>query len=197
MPDESQPIRCGWVTPGDALYEAYHDTEWGVPVRSDEALFAKLCLDGLQAGLSWRVILHKREALHEIYEHFDPHRLVAWGEDEFSRVVGDARGIRSRKKAEGMVKNARAFLAMREEGEDFADLIWQSVGGRVKTNAWETLSELPAATPQSEALAKTLKQRGFTFCGPVIVYAFMQAVGVVNDHITTCHRYEACRALAG
>jgi DNA-3-methyladenine glycosylase I len=189
------PNRCGWVTPGDALYEAYHDTEWGVPVRDGRSLFSKLCLDGLQAGLSWRVILHKRDALNEIFDHFDPERLVRWGSPQFERVLGDASGIRSVRKASGMVKNAQAYLGMQERGEDFAELIWASVGGTVKVNAWQGLGDVPAATPEGDALAKALKKRGFTFCGPVITYAFMQAVGIVNDHVTDCHRYEACCAL--
>lgn len=188
--------RCAWVTQGDALYEAYHDKEWGVPVREASPLFAKLCLDGLQAGLSWRVILHKREALHEIYHDFDPQRLAGWTEADYARVVADARGIRSRRKAQGMVRNAHAYLAMQERGEDFAELIWSSVPDAPRQNAWPTLSDLPAATPESEALAKALKKRGFTFCGPVIVYAFLQAVGVVNDHTTDCPRHAACAALA-
>jgi DNA-3-methyladenine glycosylase I len=188
--------RCPWATAGDAIYEAYHDEDWGVPVRDEHGLFAKLCLDGLQAGLSWRVILGKRDALYEIYQDFSPDRLSQWGEPQYARVIEDSRGIRSRRKAEGMVKNARAFLAMKDAGASFHDLVWDSVGGTTRINRWKAMEEVPAQTPESEALSKALKKHGFSYCGPVIVYAFMQAVGVVNDHLVTCPRHADCAAMA-
>ena len=184
--------RCAWVPPDDALYCAYHDEEWGVPEYDAGALFSKLCLDGMQAGLSWRVILGKREAIHARFEDFDPARLARWGEAEIEGVLGDSGVIRSRRKAEGMIKNARGYLKLADEGVDFSDYVWDFVDGAPIQNRFATIAEVPTETSISQALAKDLKRRGFSFCGPVIVYAFMQAVGMVNDHTVDCHRHAAC-----
>ncbi len=192
----SAPRRCGWVPDGDALYAAYHDEEWGVPEFDDRALFAKLVLDGMQAGLSWRVILAKRDAIHAAFYDFDPQRLARWTERDVARVLANPGVIRSRLKTEGAVKNARAYLKLAEETGSFANHVWGFVGGRPHQNAWRAMADVPAQTEISAALSKDLKKRGFTFVGPVIVYAFMQAVGMVNDHTTDCFRHRPVKTLA-
>ncbi len=187
--------RCGWVPPDDALYCAYHDEEWGVPVRDSKQLFAKLVLDGMQAGLSWRTILYKRETILEEFEGLDPERLARWSDKRIERTLKNPGVIRSRLKSASAVKNARAFLAIEEEGS-FSDLLWSYTGGEPRQSRWAALAEIPAATDESRAMAKDLKARGFTFCGPAIVYAFMQAVGMVNDHTMDCFRRAAVARLA-
>jgi len=183
--------RCTW--PGhDALYRSYHDDEWGVPETDARALFEKLMLDGFQAGLSWITILRKREAFREVFHGFNPDVLARWGDADKARALGDARIIRSRSKIEASVGNARAYLAMEEAGLDFAEFIWAATGGVTKINRFTSTSQVPAETAESRDLSKALKAKGFKFCGPVIVYAFMQAVGMVNDHLTGCFRHEAC-----
>ena len=181
-------IRCGWVPETDPLYRDYHDTEWGVPERDDRALWEKLILDGFQAGLSWRTILHKRAAFRASFDGFDPERVARYGEAEVGRLLGDAGIVRSRAKIEAAIGNARAYLAVMEK-ESFADWLWDFYGGEVRRNAWATLDEVPVKTPESEAMSKALRARGFKFCGPVIVYAFAQATGMVNDHVTNCFRH--------
>ncbi|GGY43612.1 DNA-3-methyladenine glycosylase I [Parvularcula lutaonensis] len=185
----TDPTRCPWPTPGDALYEHYHDTEWGVPEYDDRALFEKLILDGFQAGLSWRTILHKRENFREAFDGFDPEKIARYDEAKIEELLGNAGIIRSRLKIEGARKNARSWLAVMEK-ESFSEWLWSYWGGSpVQTNL-ERIEDMPAKTPVSEQMAKDLKKRGFTFCGPVIVYAFAQAVGMVNDHLTCCFRHE-------
>ena len=180
--------RCGWVPAGDALYERYHDTEWGVPERDDRALWEKLVLDGFQAGLSWRTILHKRAAFRDAFEGFEPERVARYGEGDVARLLADARIVRSRAKVEATITGARAYLdVMAREG--FADWLWGFYGGEVRQNAWATLADVPTETEESRAMSKALKARGFKFCGPVIVYAFAQATGMVNDHVTSCFRH--------
>lgn len=187
--------RCHW--PGtDPLYCAYHDEEWGVPELDARALFEKLILDGFQAGLSWITILRKREAFREVFAGFGPEMLIHWGPDQVALALNDSRIIRSRAKIEATIGNARAYLALKDKGINFTDFIWDATGGRTIVNHWTDRSHVPAETKESQILSKSLKQNGFKFCGPVIVYAFMQAVGQVNDHLTTCFRHQVCSDLA-
>lgn len=187
-------FRCRW--PGtDPLYLAYHDTEWGVPEYDSRALWEKLILDGFQAGLSWITILRKRDAFRAGFAGFEPEAVARFGEADVQRLLADAGIIRHRGKIEGTIKNARAYLAISER-EPFADFLWKHLDGRVLQNGFRTQGEVPAETKVSQAMSKDLKKAGFTFCGPTIVYAFMQACGLVNDHLTGCFRYDECAALA-
>ncbi len=178
--------RCHWPGETDALYIAYHDEEWGRPEYDSRALFEKLLLDGFQAGLSWITILRKREAFRRAFDGFDPDRIAQYGEADIARLMADSGIVRSRAKIAAAISSAKAYLAMREAGEDFAAFIWSHVGGQPIQNQWRDRSAVPTETVESRALSKALKARGFKFCGPVIVYAFMQAVGMVNDHVTDC-----------
>lgn len=193
MADSSQ--RCTWCGT-DQLYVAYHDEEWGVPEYDARALWEKLVLDGFQAGLAWITILRKREGMRDAFDGFDPVKVAAYGEADIERLLGDARIIRSRAKINAAIKGARIWLEMRDNGEDFSEWLWSFVGG-APIQARREPGGVPVDSPESIAMAKALKKRGFTFCGPVIVYAFMQAVGMVNDHVTTCFREEEVRALGG
>lgn len=184
------PRRCSWCG-DDPLYVAYHDTEWGVPERDPRALWEKLVLDGFQAGLAWITILRKREGMRDAFDGFDPELVAAYGEADVERLLADARIIRSRAKIASAIRGAQVWLDMRDRGEDFSGWLWSFVDGAPRINAWETWQEAPTQTPESVAMAKALKQRGFSFCGPVIVYAFMQAVGMVNDHQLACPRHAA------
>jgi DNA-3-methyladenine glycosylase I len=186
------PARCPWCGT-DPLYTTYHDTEWGVPEYDGRALWEKLILDGFQAGLAWITILRKREGFRDAFRGFDPAVIASWGEPEVQRLLGDARIVRSRAKIEATIGNARAYLAM-GGAEPFAAFCWGSVGGSPRVNRFRGMAEVPAATLESEALAKALKKRGFRFCGPTITYAWMQACGLVNDHLTACHRHPDQRA---
>jgi DNA-3-methyladenine glycosylase I len=188
-------VRCSW--PGsDPLYVAYHDEEWGVPEYDDRALYEKLVLDGFQAGLSWITILRKRENFRKALHGFDPARIARYGARDVERLLKNEGIIRSRAKIEAAIKGAKLWLdIMEKEPGGFRDLIWKHVGGAPKVNSFKSIKQVPAKTKMSEALSKELKQRGFNFCGPVIVYAFAQAVGMVNDHIVTCHRHAACSKL--
>jgi DNA-3-methyladenine glycosylase I len=184
-------LRCPW--PGqDAAYVAYHDDEWGLPDFESRALFEKLVLDGFQAGLSWISILRKRENFRAAFAGFDPEKIAAFDEAKVERLMGDAGIIRNRAKISGAVASARAFLDI-EAKQGFSSYLWGFVDGRPIVNSFRALDEVPAQTPVSETLARELKQRGFKFCGPTIVYAFMQAVGMVNDHLVDCHCHEACQ----
>ena len=186
----SEPTRCAWRgLAGDPLYEAYHDHEWGVPERDARALWAKLVLDGFQAGLSWITILRKREAFVRAFADFDPEIVARFGEADRARLLADASIIRSAAKIDSAIRGARLFLDMRERGEDFSAFLWDFVDGKPVQNAWTGDGDVPAQTPEAVAMAKALKAKGFNFVGPVIVYAFMQAVGMVNDHLVTCHRH--------
>ena len=186
-PDRS-PARCTW--PGhDPLYCHYHDTEWGVPERDARALWEKLMLDGFQAGLSWITILRKRDAFRRAFRDFDPEAVARFGEAEVAALLADSGIVRSRAKIEATVGNARAYLAMRDRGEDFSDFVWGTVGDEPRQNAWRGKGDVPVETDESRALSKALKARGFKFVGPVIVYAWMEAVGLVNDHVVTCFRH--------
>lgn len=185
-------VRCPW--PGkDPLYVAYHDEEWGVPEFDDRALYEKLVLDGFQAGLSWITILRKRENFRRAFDGFDPQKIARYGDKQIDRLLRDEGIVRSRAKIEAAINGARLWLdIMEKEPGGFRQFVWKHVGGKPRVNRFRTVAEVPAKTAMSEALSKDLKQRGFNFCGPVIVYAFAQAVGMVNDHIVGCHRYAAC-----
>ena len=186
--------RCTWCG-ADVLYCAYHDEEWGVPEWDSRALWEKLILDGFQAGLAWITILRKRDAFRAAFEEFDPEVIARYGEAEVERLMGDTGIVRARAKIEATVKNARAYLAMRDDGEDFSEFLWSFVDGKPVLNRWTAMSQVPTQTPASVAMSKALKDRGFSFVGPVIVYAFMQAVGMVNDHMTGCYRWEEVRQI--
>ena len=180
--------RCGWATQ-DPLYISYHDGEWGVPQRDGQKLFEMLCLEGQQAGLSWITVLRKRENYRRAFHDFDPQKVAAMDEEDVERLVQDAGIIRHRGKIQSIIANARAFLAMEAAGEPFSEFVWSFVEGQPRLNRPATLAEIPATTPASDALSKALKKRGFKFIGSTICYAFMQASGLVNDHVATCFCY--------
>jgi DNA-3-methyladenine glycosylase I len=185
-------LRCPW--PGhDAAYVAYHDEEWGVAEYDSRALFEKLLLDGFQAGLSWISILRKRENFRRAFDGFDPHKIAGYDDAKVESLMADAGIIRNRAKITGAIASAQVYLDM-EASQGFAAYLWDFVDGQPIVNAFRALDEVPASTALSEKLSKDLKQRGFKFCGPTIIYAFMQAVGMVNDHLVDCHRYAACQA---
>ncbi len=188
--------RCAWANPADALYVAYHDEEWGVPERDSRALWEKLVLDGFQAGLAWITILKKREAFRAAFAGFDPEAVARFGEAERARLLADPGIIRSGAKIDAAIDGARVWIAMRERGEDFSAWLWSFVDGAPIQSGWREMSEVPAATPASIEMSKALKAKGFKFCGPVISYAFMQAVGMVNDHVTSCFRCAEVERLA-
>ena len=196
MTDSHAQGRCGWCGT-DPLYVAYHDREWGVPERDARALWEKLVLDGFQAGLAWITILRKREGMRDAFDGFDPEIVARYDESDIQRLLGDARIIRSRAKIQAAISGARVWLKMRDEGEDFSDWLWSFVGGQPIQNDWSDYRQAPTQTAESVAMAKALKSRGFNFCGPVIVYVFMQAVGMVNDHQTICFRHVQVRAMVG
>jgi DNA-3-methyladenine glycosylase I len=187
-----EKTRCGW--PGDdPLYLSYHDTEWGVPEYDSRALYEKLVLDGFQAGLSWITILRKRENFRKAFHNFDPQKIARYGARDVERLLKNDGIIRSRAKIEAAVKGAKLWLEIEEEERGgFRELIWKHVDGKPQVNRYKGRDQVPAQTEMSEGLAKELKQRGFKFCGPVIVYAFAQATGMVNDHLTTCFRHAEC-----
>lgn len=187
--------RCGWVALTEPVYVAYHDEEWGVPLADDRALFESLVLDGAQAGLSWLTILKRRPGYRRAFEGFDAERIARWGEAEIAARLADPGIVRNRAKVESAVKNARAWLALREEGVTLAGLLWSFVGGVPRQNRRRRLADLPAETAESRAMSKELKRRGFTFVGPTICYAFMQAAGLVNDHTLDCFRHDEVAAL--
>jgi len=182
--------RCAW--PGaDPFYQAYHDDEWGVPEYDDRALYEKLILDGFQAGLSWITILRKRENFRKAFDGFVPEKIVRYTPAKIEKLLKDEGIIRHRGKIEGAIKNARGYLEiMEKEPGGFSGYLWKFVDGKPVQNSWSAMKAVPASTPMSEALSKDLKKRGFTFCGPTIVYAFAQAVGMVNDHMVDCYRHK-------
>lgn len=181
--------RCAWAG-DDPLYRAYHDEEWGQPVHDERELFELLVLEGAQAGLSWITILRKRENYRAAFDHFDPVKVAGYDEAKIEELLGDAGIIRNRLKVNAAVSNAQAFLKVQEEFGGFDAYIWRFVRQQPVVNAWETLAEIPASTPLSEKISKDLKKRGFKFVGPTIVYAYMQSIGMVNDHVTSCFRYK-------
>jgi DNA-3-methyladenine glycosylase I len=178
--------RCAWAD-GDALLRAYHDHEWGVPEYDSRALWEKLMLDGFQAGLSWLIVLRKRDAFREAFRGFDPHLVARFGDADVARLLANPGIVRSRAKIEATIGGARAWIAMREAGEDFSEFVWNMAGGKPIRNS----GDAPTKTPLSEEFSRALKKRGFKFVGPVIVYAWMQAVGIVNDHSAECFRRDA------
>jgi DNA-3-methyladenine glycosylase I len=182
--------RCAWAG-SDPLYQAYHDEEWGVPEYDARALWEKLVLDGFQAGLAWITILRKREAFRLAFDGFDPAIVARYGEADVARLMGDAGIVRSRAKIAAAVAGARVFQDMRERGEDFSGFLWNIAGSKPRVNRWRSMAEVPAQTEVSVAMSKALRARGFNFVGPVIVYAFMQATGMVNDHVVTCPQHRA------
>ncbi|MEM6794112.1 MAG: DNA-3-methyladenine glycosylase I [Acidobacteriota bacterium] len=186
--------RCAWVS-DDPLYVAYHDQEWGVPLRDDHRLFELLMLEGAQAGLSWITILKKREGYRRAFEGFDAEKIAAYGEADLARLIGDAGIVRNRLKIAAAVTNSQAYLRLRET-ESFSDFLWQFTDGEPLQNTWRSHSEIPASTPRSDQMSKQLKRLGFKFVGTTICYAFMQASGMVNDHTLDCFRYSEVAALA-
>lgn len=195
MPAGKSPSRCKWVN-DDPLYLAYHDREWGVPVRGDRELFELLLLEGAQAGLSWYTILKKRENYRRAFDGFDPERIARYTTRKRTALMKDAGIVRNRLKIEAAVTNAKAFLSIRDSGERFSNLVWSVVDGDPKQNSWRRQGAVPASTPASDALSRELKRRGFKFVGTTICYAFMQASGMVNDHLTVCFRHSAVVRLA-
>jgi DNA-3-methyladenine glycosylase I len=181
--------RCPWAG-SDPLYLAYHDRQWGAPVHDDRELFEMLILEGAQAGLSWLTILRRREGYRRVFADFDPHRLARWGERQTAAALADPGIIRNRLKVAAAVRNARAFLAVSEERGSFDAFLWERFGGAPRQNRRRSMSEVPAETEESRSLSRELRSRGFTFVGPTICYAYMQAVGVVNDHLVSCFRHQ-------
>jgi len=189
--------RCGWVPPTDAFYCAYHDEEWGRPIVDDKALFSKLIQDGMQAGLAWITILRKRENILKAFDGLDPDIIATYDDSDRLRLLSDAGIIRSKLKINAAITNAQIFVEMRDEdGINFSDYLWSFTDGKTITNSWENFKDAPVQSPESIAMSKALKKRGFKFVGPVILYAFMQAVGMINDHSVDCHAYEPCKDLA-
>jgi len=179
--------RCAWVPKGDELYEEYHDTEWGVPIHDERALFELLCLEGAQAGLSWRTILARRDGYRTVFAGFDPETVAAFSDERLETALLDPRIIRNRLKVFAARDNARTLLRLRDE-TTLDRLLWDVVGGRTIVNRWESIDQIPAVTSEAEALSRILKTRGFRFVGPTICYALMQSAGLVNDHTIDCFR---------
>jgi DNA-3-methyladenine glycosylase I len=189
-------IRCPWPAQ-DPLYVAYHDREWGVPEYDDRGLYEKLILDGFQAGLSWITILRKRENFRRAFDGFDPEKIARYTPKKVARLMQDAGIVRNRLKIEGAVLSARAYLEVMEQGPGFSRLLWDFLDGKPKVNHFRSTAQIPAETALSRRMSKELAGRGFKFVGPTIVYAFMQAVGMVNDHLVKCHRHAALAGLPG
>jgi DNA-3-methyladenine glycosylase I len=188
--------RCGWVPPTDAFYCAYHDHEWGRPITDDKALFSKLIQDGMQAGLAWITILRKRDNILAAFGGLDPDIVAKYNDADRLRLLDNSGIIRSKSKINAAIHNAQIFVKMRdEEGINFSDYLWSFTGGKTIQNSWTNFKDAPVQSPESEAMSKALKKRGFKFVGPVILYAFMQAVGMINDHAVDCHAYQPCKAL--
>lgn len=181
--------RCHWVNQ-DPEYIAYHDHEWGKPTYDNLTLFEMLCLEGQQAGLSWYTILKKRQGYRDLFHHFDPEKIALMSEDDIEQLMQDTRIIRNRLKINAIIANAKAYLAMKENGEDFSTFIWQFVNGQPIVNGWEHSSQVPAETELSKLLSKALKKRGFKFVGSITCYAFMQATGMINDHLVNCCQFK-------
>ena len=188
MPNHNKP-RCGWMG-DDELMLRYHDEEWGVPVHDDRKWFEYLILDAFQAGLSWKTVLNKREGFKEVFHGFDPEKVSRMTDKEMEAARNNPAIIRNRLKIKSAVSNAKAFLKLQKEHGSFDSYIWSFTDGKVIPNKWETLSDIPASTPLSDTISKALKKEGFSFVGTTICYAFLQAAGVVNDHLTDCFRYE-------
>ncbi len=192
MPAAKPAVRCPWSVKGNELYVHYHDTEWGVPAWDDQTQFEFLILEGAQAGLSWSTILNKREGYREAFAGFDPERIARFGKRELARLMKNPAIVRNRLKIESTIGNARAYLEFQSRHGGFARHLWTFVGGRPIQHRFTQQKQVPATTPESDALSKDLKQRGFRFVGTTIIYAHMQATGMVNDHVTECFRYRQC-----
>ena len=191
----AEHTRCEWAG-SDPLYVAYHDMEWGVPVHDDRRLFEFLLLEGAQAGLSWITILRKRDAYREAFDQFDPEAIARYDESKVAALLQNPGIVRNRLKVNAFIRNAQATLRLRDEGSTLDDYLWSFVGGRPIQNTFQSLSEIPAQTDESVAMSKALAKRGFTFVGPTICYAFMQACGMVNDHVVTCYRHAEVQRMA-
>jgi len=185
---QNELIRCEWAGT-EPLYVAYHDNEWGAPVHDERELFEMLILEGAQAGLSWSTILNKRENYRQVFDDFNPSIVAGYDDAKVSALLADPGIVRNSLKVESAIRNAKAFLEVQEEYGSFNTFIWGFVKGEPIINSWKLMSEIPAKTPESEAMSKELKQRGFNFVGPTICYAFMQSIGMVNDHVVDCFRY--------
>jgi DNA-3-methyladenine glycosylase I len=193
MPDPPWPdgkTRCSWCG-GDPLYRAYHDEQWGIPVSGERDLFEMLVLEGAQAGLSWLTILRKRDGYRRAFDDFDPEKVARYGARRLERLLGDPGIVRNRLKVESAIRNAKGVLGLRKTRGGLAAFLWNFVGGRPRQNRWDSLAEIPARTAESDAMSKALRSLGLGFVGPTVCYAFMQAVGMVNDHTTDCHRHAA------
>ena len=188
-------LRCPWPKQ-DPLYVAYHDEEWGVPEYDDRALYEKLVLDGFQAGLSWITILRKRDNFRRAFDNFQPEKIARYTPKRVEKLMGDAGIVRNRSKIEGAILSAQSWLAVMEKGPGFTPLLWDFVGGAPLSSRFRDTDDVPAETDVSRAMSKELARRGFKFCGPTIVYAFMEAVGMANDHLVSCHRHAECASLA-
>ena len=196
-PTNSQPdetTTCPWFG-DDPLYRDYHHQEWGVPLYDDRSLFEFLLLEGAQAGLSWITILRKREHYRRVFDNFQPEKIACYDDKKVAQLLSDPGIVRNRLKIASAIKNARAYLTIVDSGRSFSDYIWQFVGGRPMQNHWQTLEQVPVTTAESDAMSRTLKKAGFNFVGSTICYAFMQATGMVNDHLTRCFRHQECRDL--
>jgi DNA-3-methyladenine glycosylase I len=193
MADDQAKTRCAWVRADDPLMLQYHDREWGVPVHDDRTHFEFLILEGAQAGLSWTTILRKRENYRRAFAGFDPEKVARFTPSRTEKLILDPGIIRNRLKIESAVRNARAFLKVQEEFGTFDSFCWRFVDGKPKLNHWKSMQQLPATSPESDAFSKDLKRRGFNFVGSTILYAHMQAIGMINDHLTTCFRYRELR----
>jgi DNA-3-methyladenine glycosylase I len=196
MPMTKKITRCGWAGETSLEYIEYHDKEWGVPVWDDRVQFEFLILEGAQAGLSWSTILNKRAGYRKNFSDFDPEKVARFTPKRIDKILLDPGIVRNKLKVNSAVTNARLFLQVQEEFDSFCNYIWDFVGGRPKQNKFRKMSDVPATSPESDALSKDLKKRGFKFVGSTIMYAHMQATGLVNDHSTSCFRYKECKALA-
>ena len=194
--NEVIPRRCNWCGT-EPIYVEYHDSEWGVPNFDDASLFEFLLLEGAQAGLSWITVLKKREGYRQAFDGFDAEKIARYGQDDVNRLLQNSGIIRNRLKVESAVTNAHAFLDIKERYSSFSDYVWQFVGGLPRQNRFRSLKQVPAMTSVSDAMSKQLKKDGFRFVGSTICYAYMQATGMVNDHLVDCHRHEACAELSG
>ncbi len=186
--------RCGWAERSE-LMMAYHDHEWGVPVHNDRKLFEHLVLDAFQAGLSWAIILHKRKNFRKAFANFDPEKIAHYTRRDIERLLADPGIVRNKQKVEAAVTNARAFLRIRDGFGSFDAFVWQFVGGRTRHNSWKTMRRVPAKTRESDRMSEALREQGFAFAGSTVCYAFMQAAGMVNDHLVSCFRHAEIRAL--
>lgn len=188
-----EPSRCPWCGT-DPLYRDYHDSEWGTPLYDNLALFEFLILEGAQAGLSWITVLRKRNNYRAAFDNFNPEKIARYSELKKAKLLQNEGIIRNRLKIDSAIKNAQAYLAMQANGEDFSAFLWSFVGGKPIQNRWHTMADVPATSPESDAMSKALKQKGFNFVGSTICYAFMQATGMVNDHLSNCYRHQECKA---